>query len=289
VIGPKDARFDGLWLLASPARKQSPGATDIAPQFSMWTPRDKLRIPLEPDGSFRIDPVAAGEIQLSLLLPDIRQPSGFTGWNSSGGPVVNLGTLSIPADADLEHDFDLRSTFPGWLRVSATLSGQLAVGAVVEIQETSEFTPSVSSGVLDEHGKAEIGPIPTGEYRVLLRAVDSGWFYFAPSQLRIDAGSEKEFTVDVPVVSGELSVLQAETGEPFVSPQLLIRLEGNPRSPAVVIATDPKGVTHLRIPPARYVISLGFDFAEPERVSFDWTDRGPVPSTIKLKKGEQPR
>jgi hypothetical protein len=258
-------------------------------QFALWTPRDKLRVPIAADGSYRIDPVAAGEVQVSLLLPDVRLPSGFTGWSSSGGPVIDLGTLTVPADADFEHDFDLRSAFPGWVRLSATLSGQPAVGAVLEIQDTSEFSPSVSAAVLDDRGTVDLGPISVGAYRVLLHSVDWSWFYYAPVQLAITAGSQEELSVDVPLVAGDLQVLQAETGEPFVSPQLLIRLEGDPRSPAVVIETDSKGVAHVRIPPARYVLSLGYDFTEPETVSFDWTDKGPVPPIIKLKKGETPR
>jgi hypothetical protein len=289
VIGPDAASFDGLWILASPAGKQDRGAMDVEAQLKWWTPRDKMRIALGPDGSYRIDPVAAGEIQVSLLLPDVRLPNGFTGWSSSGGPVIDLGTLTVPVDADLEHDFDLRSAFPGRVRLSATLSGQPAVGAVVEIQGTDDFIPVVSSAVLDDHGTAHLGPIPRGQYQVLLHSVDSSWFYFAPSQLQIVVGSEKELSVDVPLVAGNLQVVQGETGEPLVSPQLLIRLEGNPRSPAVVVETDSKGMAHLKIPPARYVISLGYDFTEPEKVAFDWTDKGPVPPIIQLKKGESPR
>ena len=286
VLGPEGASYEGLSLYARPARETTEEGSKDLPTYRCWTPPQELRAPLSADGSFDLS-LEAGANQVTLEFPMVLRPTGFNSTAHEEGAWVELGTVDVRPDGDTVHDFDLRSAFPGTVRFSATLAGAPAVGAVVEVLGENELRPISAAAVLDDHGQARIGPLPPRSYKLLLRAADTEWFYCAPSVLEVRAASESRMSVDVPLLAGELNVVNADSGEPFTSPQLLIRLDGNPRSPAAAIHTDAEGRAKIRLPPARYLLGRGYDRESgnaPGAVAFDWTEHGSSPAVLRLER-----
>ncbi len=288
VLGPEGASFDGLSLYARPARETTEQGVRDLPTYRYWTPPEDLRTPISADGSYAMDALEAGATQVTLEFPMVIRPTIGDGRSHETGAWTELGTVDVRADADTQHDFDLGSTFPGTARFSATIAGGTsAVGAVVELQNDNPIRPIAAASVLDDSGQARIGPLPPRTYQVLLRGVDTEWFYFAPTPLEIRAADESRMSVEVPLASGELIVVDADSGEPLASPQLLIRLDGNPRSPAVAIHTDAAGRARIRLPPGRYRLGHGFDVEhgnDPGAIAFDWTEQGSLPAVLRLEK-----
>jgi RNA polymerase sigma-70 factor (ECF subfamily) len=297
VLGPEGASFEGLSLYARPANESTAQGVRDRPMY-FWTPPQDLRTPISADGSYDMDALEAGTTRVTLEFPMVTRPTTGDGFASDLGAWVELGTFDVPHDAVTQRDFDLRSAFPGTARFTATLAGGMAaIGAVVEVQNNNESRPFAAAAVLDDHGQARIGPLPPGSYKLLLRDVDTEWFYFVPNALEIPAAGESSSSVDVPLVSGELSVVDADSGEPLASPQLRIRLDGIPRSPVVgvrrspwvVIRTDAAGRAKVRLPPGRYWLLHELDVhnpteEDPKAVAFDWTDQGPSPAVLRLAK-----
>jgi RNA polymerase sigma-70 factor (ECF subfamily) len=288
VLGPGGASFEGLSVYARPAKESTEQGIRDLPTHRYWTPPQDLWTPIAADGSYVIDALEAGATQVTLEFPMVVRPTMIDGVSHETGAWMELGTLDVRPDADTQRDFDLRSAFPGTARFTATLAGgAAAIGAVVEVQNDNEIRPIAAAAMLDDHGQARIGPLPPGSYKLLLRGVDTEWFYFAPTALEIRPAGESHSSVEVPLASGDLIVVNADSGDPLASSQLQIRLDGNPRSPAVAIHTDAAGRAKVRLPPGRYRLGHGSDVEDgndPGAIAFDWSDHGAMPAVLRLGK-----
>jgi RNA polymerase sigma-70 factor (ECF subfamily) len=327
LVLPPDARLDGLEVVAVPLAETDEERWDrwsrvprsailIGPVRGMAT-----RSPcLQPDGTFRIGPLAPGRKRVRLRLPVVASlKNGSTGLGlpaeidlarfvesregSSTSDPDSIDTVTIVDGEEVCADFDARPNFPGRLRIVAELRGAPAedvfVQAIPVDLAADASAPKLrverfAIGQLDAHGSATLAPIPATQVRLFftttgspLRAlgVAHPWCWLAPGVYEVASNVESEVPVVIEFAAGD--VLVVDPAGKLVTSHWFdvgcddVSIEGESFS----VMTDPEGRLHLRLPPGRYRIR-GMDWKSRKEpaASFEWTQYGLASDAIHVVK-----
>jgi hypothetical protein len=282
LIGPEGARFEGLALVALSFQEPNDfleGILDSQDQASEAFGR------VEADGRFRLGPLPAQRMQIALVFPSSSMPTSFNSSETLEGPQRVLGEVDIAAGGETQRDFDLRDSFPATLVVIVRVDGAPAASLVVVAKdETATDGMAAVSASTDIAGKARWATLPPATWSLLVRPVDSSWFWTAPAPLQLAAGEQRELLVDIVLVSAELTLVGADDGEPLTDSRFLLQGESDSYS---TVNSDAAGRMRLRLPAGNYRITALGDspFAwgkDSSAARLEWTASGPLEPTLRV-------
>jgi hypothetical protein len=213
--------------------------------------------------------------------------------------MIPLGSVHVPDEGNVNAEFDVSDWFPGKLKVVVQNSGSPSNGMVVDVVQivtagTRDSKVSrvesgadragdgwqfVASGRVDIKGEVELGPVPIGSVRLIVRSVDHAWAYWVPDEVRIPACGVEACRVQLSLCDGVLRVTD-EVGILLRDTRLFVGSEmGTSIEYAVVRSTDSQGRLALRLAPGRYHLSMTGGEGDAGTV-FDWNADGSQRSRI---------
>ena len=286
LIGPDGARFDGLSLSA---QRSTPQSDKFAAMLESSSIEGGSRVPVGPDGNFRLGPLPAGLIVVRLDYPDVEFATGFNSTSGTSGPQRVLGNVVIEPRGDTRQDFDLRESFPGSLSVSIHVDGQPGASMVVIAlldPDKAMSQGNMSSATSDATGVARFALLPPGSWTITVRPIDSIWTWTAPVPVEISAGQQREMRADIVLVEGEISLVSDQDGKPFVTRGFVIKSGGGE---FVLVKSDGAGRVKLRLPSGHYQIADAgegeFGWAgNSEFTALEWGANGPLAKTLRVQR-----
>lgn len=280
VLVPDGAKLDEVRLLVVP--DSFPGAIDGV--VSSGASRDRLAVKLELDGTYRVGPLPVGTATVLLQTPDTCLPNGFSGSATSGAPINSLGKVVLARSALNVHDFDARNVFPGYLRLSLSILGSSCSFAVVELCTVKErYLETACGAVASGTGELSLGPVMPGTYELMVRAVDNGWSWGAPTPIEVKAGTKVSAVEELFLVEGSLRIRLGESSSPIATGYAVIRPESRSPLPRITLSPGVDGGFALLMPAGRYSVSYDTGYraaAQATRVSFDWPLPASMASTV---------
>jgi hypothetical protein len=206
--------------------------------------------------------------------------------------ALPIGEVMIVAGQTVHQTFDLRQGFPGSLNVTLrvpALEGDDAPLYAYKVSYTITATPKFAHAKLQSveasglMGRAAVvGPLEPGMWSLSVQSPIGLWTYDAPREEYVEAGRTHEVTLEVRLVTGTLTCIDATTGGPLTDSEVMIWSHDS----GLGVKTDAKGRLELRYPVGTYTVARynneggKFDDALPETI--EWQEDGPHPSTVKL-------
>lgn len=253
VIAPPGASFDALDLNLLP--RDAPWS-DVMFSSQEW--QKQLSVAIDDDGAYRTGPLPAGKITVSLHTANVLLPNGFDGSSMRSAPMVELGTFDLLPGVN-ERDFRPDVAFPGTVQVSVRVDGKPAVGCVVEMWTVEEKYVQPAAGKrIESEQPLRLGPVPPGDYPLVVRAVDTSWYWVATDTVRIRSGEEVSIHCEVELVAGKLRVRFQDTTQALVQGSVIIRAASFP-GPRIYFPLDANGDAHLLLAPGEYTLGYSDD------------------------------
>jgi hypothetical protein len=288
ILAPPGASFAKTRLLLE--CKAFPGTSPEYGRVSVLEWRERLGIPIAPDGRYESGPLPTGEARATLTTPNIDLPDGFEGAHQSAGSTIGLGTLVLTPEQWNEHDFDLRGSFFGAIRVRIDLNHASATGCVVQACSVTErYLAEIVGAVIERDDEVELGPIAPGDYAIVVSPPKGGWRWVGPGLVHVNSGVVSSESFRIELAEGSLRV--GVQGEPDLD--MTNRFSVHLDAPFPVSSTglkpDAGGNVRLEMPVGRYILrfvtptvgreagTVPVSAAPPRKdptISFDW----PIPS-----------
>lgn len=270
VIGPAGARFEELQLLLVP--ETFAAARNGVVGSRTW--RQRIAIQLAADGSYHAGPLPAGSVRASLLAPDVCLPIGFTGTSQTCGGWIDLGVSHLSAGTDNVVDFDATASFPGRLDVRLVRHGVADGESVLELCNVHDRYLTVVAGeVVSGADSIPLGPVPPGEYLLVLRALDRSWYAPAPANVRVSCNAAAHTTFVATVSETRVRVRAPGAPAPGAGDVLHVLARAGVPLPETRCPLDADGYARLKLAAGRYAIALrraGDAASENEPLTIDW-------------------
>jgi hypothetical protein len=283
IRGPEGVSFGGYALLVTPANQD---VRDVR-QAILSAGEQRLGAPIAADGTFRAGPFSIGEARVSLRLPGVILPSEYGNAKTLRGETIDLGRVTFLAGKDTQQDFDLRTTFPGFIEVELHVNGRATPDWLVEIRRTEDLASIAGAAFTDSTPTAKSNPLPCASYRLLARAVDGSWAYLAPQTITVKPGETATTSIDAPLVDGELQ-MNDENGSP-VSMVRLVTIVSDASDlqkslGGVRLSTTSEGKLGVRLATGSYRLYDGHGPITRDTVTarFEMTASGPVPAALEI-------
>jgi hypothetical protein len=289
LIGPAGASFGDLRALAVPVAKDEAEAERL--NDAAYFAREDAAAKITPAGTFRLGPLPAGDVRVSLLLPDIVFPSE-SGSSSIDGQSIDLGTVTLSAEGDTGKDFDVRDRSPGTIAVHVRVNGQPGASHLVVVNEQGEFPRAAATIVLDAQGFGHSAWIKPGTYSFETQPTGNAWIDRASARPTLKSAESIELDIDIALVKGRLHVLDSATGKPIPNGDISLHFDDENGGGSARVKTDSKGDADLQLPLGKFRVIAGTvtGYFQPDRsVAIEWTPAGPVPAEVKLPPPEFPR
>jgi hypothetical protein len=240
------------------------------------------------DGSFRLAPVAAGTLQLELVLPPALDLANGIQFPQHRIP---LGPVDVAAGAVTTKELDVRATGPGALDFALLVDGRTAERCEIALTpRTGSFASSVVRTNAD--GLASSGLLLPGEYGLAITGPGGAWSWAAPEKAEVRSGERAQVTLEIDTVEAALELADAAAKAPLAHRRITVQQDSPSAAAAVLRArTDADGRATLLLVPGRYRLSC-----EPDRggrayaaVELEWTPSGPVPARVELAAPAEPK
>lgn len=246
------------------------------------------------DGSFAFENVRAGTHQFELLLPQMIDPTNGLVLQR---PRMQLGTLELPAGAELAHEFDLRDKGPGAVAFVLIVEGDAAGGLDLALTQRAQGLPAAVVRTRAD-GLVETGPMLAGEYGLSITSARSKWTWTAPEPVVVASGKLTAPTIELSVVAAPIELVHAEDGTPIAARRIhLLQAEPPASQPSARARTDANGRATLKLVTGRYRLVCEPETPRPGQdpearfapVDVEWTRSGPDPARVVLTPLEAPR
>ena len=291
VLGPEGETLDGLRLTVVCLGRQGDRKKSQA----------EVEASLEPDGSYRAGPLLPGPAAVRL------EPAGSIhsrsrSWNTAVDLGRELGSVQIPESGDTERNFDARALFPCRVRIAVLAGGQaVSGGSVTAARWSTEEAPTVRVPT-DASGVARLRLFP-GTWRLRVTpfqgSISSGlsrggpWQFDSPTPLVVPARSEIETTLNVPLVKGTVTVLDAQAGAPLQNRHFTLLFNSPLNGFAAGTRSDDEGLIQLELAAGTKVELIlnvprepGAPYRKGPSAEIIWTAAGPLSDTLRLHPGE---
>ncbi len=280
VRTPPDVSTDGLFLLLRPT-------SDRFNRISRaWFLAEGRRVPLPQNAACTFADLGAGSFELLLTGEHTEDFVEGNYYQFDVRPIV-LDTLNVHAGEALEREYDLTTSLPGRCDVLLTANGAPRAARTVIATRNGDFrAQDTVFAVTDAEGRARLAPLPTGTWRLHVIGDDVPWVWDVPGTLVIAPGERVERTIDVPLVRGTLTVLDASTHQPWPEAPLALELGDERYVTYTPLRVTPAGTIELELAPHSYAFRYAGPDAQLENppCRIDWTAAGPVPATIELRR-----
>lgn len=256
ILAPAGAGFDGLRALAV-AERDTPAGGGV----SMDVPtRQAASTPVSAQGRFVTPLLPVGSARIRLLMPASGSRRILGSASTLSPQDIDLGVVQLQAGPRNEHSFDLRQGFPGTVKLTVRCTGNPTNGFVAELCMARErYLEPVTGIQMTEDQPVLLGPVPPGEYEVLLRALDGSWNCVGAAPVLVASGRTTVIDELIHLVEGTFT-LERPGGVPTErGGQLLVRTESRVPLPRVTWFPDVFGRFAARIPVGRYQASFGLN------------------------------
>jgi hypothetical protein len=253
ILAPPGASFAKVRLLLE--CKAFPGTLPQYGRVSTPEWRRRLSIPIADDGRYESGSLPTGEARVTLITPDVDLPHGFTGAGLRAGSTIDLGTLVLTPEEWNEHDFDLRTSFFGAIRVSVELDRRSAAGCVVTACSVEQrYLQEVAGAVIERDDSVELGPLAPGDYAIVVTPPDAGWNWVAPGLVHVSYGTESNESYRIDLAEGSMRV--GVQGEPDLNMtnRFSVRFDSPFPVSSTFLKPDTDGTVRLVMPVGRYFL-----------------------------------
>lgn len=205
-------------------------------------------------------------------------------------PARTLGPVTLRANEQTTADFTQGEHSPCALRGVVTVNGLPVKDYSVtadEVPSSAIAEPCRLQRRTDELGRIVLAPLFPCELRIMVQPPEGAWSYALSAPLKVGPGLASEVNIDVVVVEGEFTVLDALTAQPFAHRQVRVSPVGGGLVTQAV--TDEDGRVRCTLPTGNYQVEDAGDgpwFYMPtgNRVPVKWTALGPVPASVEVQR-----
>jgi hypothetical protein len=204
-------------------------------------------------------------------------------------PPAASAEFQIVAGRTTEVDLDLEKLALASLSIEGQCDGMPAAGWNLLLVPIPRDDRAACFGSLDARGRSAIHCLRPGEWRLVLFHGGDRWIQ--PDPVVVAPSGRSSLIVDARPVGGGLQVLADDDGSPMIVEGIEWVSERYGADIPAGTLTDSTGVLHLRLQPGRYCFihdpsatSDSDEEALQRGVWIDWTDAGPKPSTIRVRR-----
>ncbi|MBI5363378.1 MAG: sigma-70 family RNA polymerase sigma factor [Planctomycetes bacterium] len=250
-----------------------------------WFFAEGARVPLPQGGACTFEGLGEGAFELLLTDGRSEEPVSAGFYQFDARPIV-LDTLNVHVGEALEREVDLTTSLPGRCDVLVTANGAARAERTVVATRAGDFrAQDTVSAATDAEGRARLAPLPPGTWRLHVIGNDVPWVWNVPGTMVVAPGERVERAIDVPLVHGTLTVLDASTRAPWPEAPMALELGDDRYRTYTPIRVTSAGTVELELAPHTY----GFRYVGPNAPLDDppciieWSAAGPAPSTIELR------
>jgi RNA polymerase sigma-70 factor (ECF subfamily) len=264
-----------------------------------------LEAPIGADGSFRLGPIDASTVKLSL------RDKASTSLNASPGSGIDLTSVESaqPGVNQIEIPGDL--LVPGSIQFHVTIDGQPAAGIcstaireksnshfVVEHSGSNAFTLAPKS---DENGGSGLAHLLPGRFRAAAWSPAEGWMVEDVATIDLAARAVVECAVSIRTATATLTILDG-AGQPIREREIAVGsplrgrafgasepVEGETAEQPVYVdrcvslRTNAEGMVELRWPVGRLAVGRSETAIDNHHFTvIDWPAAGPSPAEVRL-------
>jgi RNA polymerase sigma-70 factor (ECF subfamily) len=198
-----------------------------------------LEVPIGADGSFRLGPIDASTVKLSL------RDKASTALHASPGSGIDLTTVEstkpgvnkvvVPADLLIPGSIQFRVTIddlPAAGILSTAIREKSNSHFIVQHSDSDAFTLAAKS---DENGRCELPHLLPGRFRVATYSPADGWLVEDVATVDLAAGAVVQCAVPIRTATATLTILDG-AGEPIREREIAV---GSPLHGRAFGATEP--------------------------------------------------
>ncbi|MCP3914972.1 MAG: carboxypeptidase regulatory-like domain-containing protein [bacterium] len=189
IVAPAGVNFSGIDLVVRPAGISYVALEGMHSQDleTEWL----VAVPVAQDGSYRVEPLVAGEVTIYSMMPSSDVPNRSCSFVEQRTVVVEQGVCT-------KIDLDWISDFPGKIELEVLVNGELAPGLVVEIDQRGERGVRRShGGRLNGESRLELHPVFVGDWTLRIRPRSKAWAYEHHDLVRVPSGEAVVLKIDI--------------------------------------------------------------------------------------------
>ncbi len=256
-----------------------------------WGQWIAARSKVDAEGGFRLGPLPCTPTALYLAVKHGQAESEDEREFSQVMLLVELADL-LPGTTVLPDNLTTRT--PGSLQVRAHVNGKPDPDLALVLQ--ADFDPPLPEYLdmaIALRGRVGVFQFPTllsGDWKLTVMAMWSGWTYEHPGRITIEPGAEARCDVDIALHRGRLLVLGAGTGEPLADHWIGFSVGGKTDFGHGRARVGRDGHIELELPPGEWTIwDLGVDGERRSRspirdgTVFEWPADGPQPPEVRVQ------
>ncbi len=254
-------------------------AGDTPDEYASFDVADVL-----PSGCFAVRAgLPVGRVRVLLAVRS--RESQFGRRPGSPGTRV-LGELELHAGEN-ECRFDITDMLPGTASVELAESGFGMRGKL--LIATADGRGEAEECAFQE-SPIRVGPLPAGDYQLLLQGATQDWMSSTPVQLHIESGKDTALRLDVRLVPGRLQ-LQESDGEPLPQQTRIQVTRSIPCWPGGGLSISPtideEGGLALALEPGSFTLCPARFFVlerddSQQVLALEWSSSGPAQPVLRL-------
>lgn len=275
--------FTGMTVHAEPAEMTDEERDELF--FSSFDDADGSRAPVAKDGTFRIGPLPTRSLRIVLAIAGTMVPerSGSTGIE---GGQRTIATLDAAQLSNPPREIDVTALTPGYVEAQVTRGGKPIAHAVLVCSGTDQENEGSAAAILGDDGMGRTSALFPARVRAHLRDMNGSWNWTAPNEITVEPGRVTRVQIDVSVVDGVISLVDASNGAPLAGRMVLVtRTDGG--SWMQTLTADAQGKLSLALDPGRYALRTlpqpGSKISTRLTAEFEWNSKGPTVTTIEMK------
>lgn len=238
---------------------------------------------LAEDGSFRLGPLPAGELEVELVR---RVPLSRS---SQTLERDELGTVTVRAGETARAEWDLRDSFPGGARVRLRVLGGARGAALIVAHGAAPGELESFPAAPDDQGEIRLPGLAPGTWFLEAVGKDRSWGWTSDEALVIAPGRETRQELTVHLVPRRVRFVDAASGAPLAGRTIEVRPAASRRGAwSRRVDLDDAGTFELLLPSGMF----RFRAADPPRagspgwVEVEWGAGGDV-LEVKLAREER--
>ncbi|MBI3819270.1 MAG: carboxypeptidase regulatory-like domain-containing protein [Planctomycetes bacterium] len=294
IMLPKDSSFEGK-IIAPPGGKFDrlkigiERWSELQKSSASW-PRIEMEAEIDKTGRFRFESIKPDRFVVFLILPTTMVPNSFGGGSKGmDAGEIRLGEVDFTKDGANNVEFTVKSKFPGFLRLAATIDGKPASGLRARLVQKSAAGGirgwgEGAGGLLDSSGGIFLGPVLPRLSTLYISDMKGSWSYEYPDGLEIPVAGVKELNIKINLFEGVVHLVNKKSGEPLAETPVWIRsaegfVTGTTTNAKGEIKLTRADGEHLFL---HYAKDKQFGMGAEQQVEFTWSVDGPDPSVIKI-------
>jgi len=253
--------------------------------------------PVQADGSFRIEFLPAGAVQLQLCAGQEPEDGFDLPFRWPGTYSISLGSVELSIDGPNQHEFQIAEKWPAQVSLRLKVNGEQSTTHRLLLFAAGEsHSPAVAES--DAEGDCTMRCLPPGEYFGYVSSKrergsgDSYWEAELPHKIYLEPGEMHRIEHELSLTTGRVQLVDQVNKEPLAHREVRMRYVGDTTD---LGSTDKDGWLELTLPAGSFKFELKPLYDEIDHTdctvldwllsgTLHWTDNGPAKERVSASK-----